>query len=389
MIPENLLPRRNPTGGTSATIDVSGYQPPRLGSTLAAQAKSPTPTVIRYRSGWWRRVSRTLLLTLTLLFFLSLLMPGYVLWREDETLRSSRPLFGSILETDRYGEMFVQTAGPFQGQAVVIVPGAGEWSDVWSDTIEELKEHDYYVISPDLPPFGFSDRPEDSSYSDEEQARRVITVLDELDVPEAVFVGPNIAAGIVVEIARAIPDRVVGLVLINPQLGNLYAEDVPQGRLRTMLLGNGLTRYYYVANWDLNPFLTQHRLRQMMAVDAAATPELAEALVRPHGTVEYAAAYGRWTNDRLAGLHGKRKPNVEDLATLADRTALLVGEEDPTISKTNMFTIAEHLPNSETFLFSELGHYPQFEDPHTFHEVLLDALEWIEGTEATSTVATS
>jgi pimeloyl-ACP methyl ester carboxylesterase len=192
-------------------------------------------------------------------------------------------------------------------------------------------------------------------------------------------VGSGVAAGVVLEVARAVPDRVDGLVLLNPQIGNYFADERLDEGWREFFLGSGLLRFYYLANWELNPLLIGRRMSELTAVDAAISPEVVEAIDRPRRTVDFAAHYGRWYRDRLAGLHARRRPDLEALSTINEPTAILWGERDPTVVDTHLFAYAKHLPNAELFILSELGHYPQLEDPQTFADALSTALTWIEG----------
>jgi pimeloyl-ACP methyl ester carboxylesterase len=86
--------------------------------------------------------------------------------------------------------IFVQESGPVSGRPVLLIHGTGAWSEIWRETIEPLSAAGFRTVAIDLPPFGYSEKPAAASaYSRENQARRIIGVLDALHIERAILVG--------------------------------------------------------------------------------------------------------------------------------------------------------------------------------------------------------
>jgi pimeloyl-ACP methyl ester carboxylesterase len=86
-------------------------------------------------------------------------------------------------------EMFVQEVGPPSGAPVVLIHGTGAWSEIWRQTLDTLAAHGFRAIALDMPPFGFSERPANATYTDEAQARRILGVLNALQLDSVTLVG--------------------------------------------------------------------------------------------------------------------------------------------------------------------------------------------------------
>jgi pimeloyl-ACP methyl ester carboxylesterase/predicted glycosyltransferase len=102
---------------------------------------------------------------------------------------------------------------------------AGPWpvahARMWKCQVPQLARR-HQVITVDPRGNGRSDRPADpAAYADTALAGDLLAVLDELAVPRAVLVGHCVAAWYVALVARDHPDRVHGLVMINPTAAHL------------------------------------------------------------------------------------------------------------------------------------------------------------------------
>jgi pimeloyl-ACP methyl ester carboxylesterase len=103
-----------------------------------------------------------------------------------------------------------------RGAPVVFIHGFGASLYSWRKTLPPVVAAGYRVVAFDNRGFGFSDKPRGGGYSNAEYARLVVTLLDSLGAANAVLVGHSMGGAIAAEVALTHPDRVRGLVLIDP-----------------------------------------------------------------------------------------------------------------------------------------------------------------------------
>lgn len=136
--------------------------------------------------------------------------------RETATREELAPSSGRLIQTSS-GGVFIQEKGPAAGIPVVLIHGTAAWSELWRGTIDALASAGFHVIAPNMPPFGFSDRPGD--YTRSRQAARINDVLEKLQAKPAIIVGHSFGAGAATEFAMLFPQRSRALVLVDAALG--------------------------------------------------------------------------------------------------------------------------------------------------------------------------
>ena len=139
-----------------------------------------------------RRIGRnTLYLVLCLLFVLTLVIGCYrfrSFQRETASNREIAPASGRFVPAADV-EIFIQESGPADGDILVFIHGTGAWGEIFRETMIPLNEAGYRTVTLDLPPFGFSDRPIENNYDRDEQARRILGVIDSLERDRVTLVG--------------------------------------------------------------------------------------------------------------------------------------------------------------------------------------------------------
>src|SRR5262245_41770914 len=106
--------------------------------------------------------------------------------REVADARDAAPRAGRHV-TAADVSMFVQEAGPADGQSVVFVHGTGAWSETWRETLTALAGAGYRAIAIDLPPFGYSQRPRQPVYDKQAQGRRIVAALEALGLRRTIM----------------------------------------------------------------------------------------------------------------------------------------------------------------------------------------------------------
>lgn len=129
-----------------------------------------------------------------------------------------------IVETNGTRIHYTRTGG--DGPALVIAHGYFDDALCRAPLIREL-ETDYDVIAYDARGHGRSDAPE-TGYGMDDRVADLIGVLDALGVDEAVLVGHSMGGSTVASTAAGHPDRVRGVVMIDPA-GMLVLDDHRDG----------------------------------------------------------------------------------------------------------------------------------------------------------------
>lgn len=299
--------------------------------------------------------------------------------RERDVAAAIAPLAGRFLETGD-GQIFLQDEGPRAGRPIVLVHGTAAWSEFWRGTIDHLKRAGYRVIALDLPPFGFSDRQPTHSYRRADQARRIASVLDQLELENAVMVGHSFGAGATVETVMRHGRRIGGLVLVAPALSlpENGAVAASSGSPAQAFLGLPVIPEALLATTATNPTLTRWLLSTMLARKEAATEELAAVLRRPMSRRETTRAFVQWARyfvgpDRTAlSLDPIRYGSLEVPASL------IWGTEDTVTPLAQGRRLQSLMPGTDLKLIEGAGHIPQIEAPARFRFVLVEMIAGLE-----------
>jgi len=292
------------------------------------------------------------------------------LTREDQALQAVLPPEGQLVETST-GGIFVQSAGPEDGQPVLFAHGTGAWSGLWRPVLERIGAEGYRAIGFDLPPFGFSARDPAGAYGRVRQAERIVALVDALEVAPLV-VAHSYGAGPAVEAVMRAPERFAGIVVVDGALG-LGSHEDPASLpvwLRPRMLREAVT-----ALTATNPLLTRTLLKPLLHRDAAATDAVIEVLQRPMVRQGSTEAFAEWLPFLMV-------PPVDALSTRAESyTALEVpviylwGDRDTVTPLAQGKELAALHPEARLVVLEDVGHIPQIEDEAGFVRALSEALE--------------
>jgi haloalkane dehalogenase len=120
------------------------------------------------------------------------------------------------------------TAGPADGQPVVLLHGQATWSYLFRKMIPVFADAGLRVIAPDMVGFGRSDKP--TQRSDHTSARHIewirALLFDVLDLKDITYVGQDWGGSIGLRLLAGRPERFSGIVITNAGL-NLGDVDLP------------------------------------------------------------------------------------------------------------------------------------------------------------------
>jgi pimeloyl-ACP methyl ester carboxylesterase len=277
--------------------------------------------------------------------------------------------WGHAVVRDADGHRVHLTRGG-SGPAVVCLHG---WPGGWFDyrLLRPLLEPVADVVALDLRGFGGSDRPDlpVEDYGRVAQAGVVRSVLDALGIERAVLVGYDVGSGIAIQVARDVPERVVGLALGNPMHAAAGALALDPDR-------RGEFWYQDFHLLDLAPALVDgepraveaylgHFYRHWGGRQEALGPEHLAALVRAY------AEPGAFT----ASLNWYRSGSSTVFAAMAARdappappvevpSAVVWGAADPLFPLPFAEGLEATLPGHTLTVVEDVGHFVPLEAPH-------------------------
>ncbi len=224
----------------------------------------------------------------------------------------------------------------------------------------ELAELGYRVIAPDLPGYGYSDKPRHLDYTIASQAQMVFNFLRRLKIDRAVLVGSSYGAAIAATIALDHAAMVEKLVLVGAVTNNkptryllmrLFSSPLIGDILSPLVVGSRrLLRLRMKRVYDRHSWVLDER-----RVDARHLPLRTRgahrAIIR---TVRH------WDAERVS-----REAHLQMQPTL-----LLWGDTDREVPLRDGERLHEEIPHSRLLVFRDCGHLPQEEYPQAFTKVV-------------------
>ncbi len=267
----------------------------------------------------------------------------------------------------------VATAGRSSDPALILVHGFGGSTFGWRHVMEPLAASGWYVVALDLPGFGLAEKGWDQSYAHESQAGYVLSVMDQLNIQDAVVAGHSMGGNVVSWVAALAPERVRGLALID-------AAIVSPALTRNTAAGTALS---------LPPLRRAARILIRSAFTEATFGELlgsafaVKSAVTPETIRGYAAAsqLPEWDAALLGVLRdGSKNALTRPIAEIMSRagapipTLILWGADDSWVPLSAGESLRDALPAATYVVLPGLGHVPFEEDPEAFTQTMQ---EWL------------
>ena len=293
--------------------------------------------------------------------------------RETETHTGAAPAGGRFVSAFDV-EIFVQEAGPPDAPAVVFVHGMGAWSELWRETLEATAAAGFRAVALDLPPFGFSERPATRTYGRQDQARRILGVIDAPGVEQATLVGHSFGGGPTMEAVLLAQARVRALVLADAAIG-LDAPVRGGGGPAAALLAIRPVRNALVSATATNPLLSRSLLARFVARPEAVNPARVRVLQRPLVIRGATDAFGDWLFHFLTAFDVSLSADSSAYRVLAVPALVIWGDLDTTTPLAQGRRLAEVIPGAELAVMPGVGHMPQIEDPPAFNQLLVEFLQ--------------
>lgn len=255
-----------------------------------------------------------------------------------------------------------QEAGDAKAPHMILIHGFISSNLVWNEVFLPLARSGFHVIAPDLPGYGYSDKPRYGEYTIASQARAVLGLMDRLGIGRATIVGASYGGAVAATLALDYPDRVANLVLVGA-----VTNDEPKKKLLLRLagvplLGDIATPLFLGSRWILRKRTEEVYRRLGYPVDERKLEARHHLLETANTHRAMIRTVRRWRADR-----------IEREASLIRQPTLLVwGEEDTHIPVNNAFKLRDAIPNSRLFVFRRSGHLPPTEYPEKFVEAVTE-----------------
>ena len=296
--------------------------------------------------------------------------------RETKTRHEAAPATGRFVQAGDV-ELFIQEMGPTDGQVILFIHGTAAWSGLWRETMTPLAAAGYHCIAIDIPPFGFSERPSAPSYGNADQAKRIVALMDALNIRHTILFGHSFGGGATLETALMIPERIDALILedvgalnLNLQLTSQDQSPSPAG----IFLNTRVVRNPVLAATATNPWFTKTLLSQMVLDPNDITAEKIKILQQPLVLQDATNALGDWLKSVLGVQEASLTSDPANYQSLTMPTLIVWGDSDTVIPLKEGEYLQSIMPNSQLVLMKGVNHIPHVEDLDTLMEIVLGFL---------------
>jgi len=269
--------------------------------------------------------------------------------------------FGAIraeyIEVERYVHLHVTDAG--EGRPIVLIPGWPLSDEMYEYQYTDLMNHDFRVIGITLRGFGRSDKPY-GAYNYDVHARDIKSVLDKLDIKDAVLGGFSMGGAIAIRFVSTYNSVHVSKLVLAGAAAPLWTQrkDFPYN-------------------------LTQSEVDELIALNFSDRPKLLANFAKIFSATETSLnnGIGKWLNGiglvatahaTAQCLYALRDTDLrEDLKEIKIPTLILHGRKDKICS----FELAEQMhagiKDSQLVPFENSGHSLFLEETKKFNFELM------------------
>ncbi len=322
---------------------------------------------------WFRRILKVIGVTLAALLMVIVLFWVRAELHESKARADVAPSTGRFVMADDV-ELFIQEMGPADGQSIVFIHGTAAWSELWLETMAPLADAGYHCIAIDIPPFGFSENPVAASYGNQDQAKRIVALMDALEVQRAILVGHSFGGGATMETALMVPDRIEALVLLAIGGLNLNLQPAPERQAPSVLemfLNTPALRNPVLATIATNPLFTKNIISRIVLDPADVTAEKVKIFQQPLVLQNATNTFGEWLNYALTVQELSLTSNPANYQALTMPALIIWGDSDTIIPIKDGEYLQTILPNAELVVMKDVNHIPYLEDNEKFVEIML------------------
>jgi pimeloyl-ACP methyl ester carboxylesterase len=257
------------------------------------------------------------------------------------------------------------------GPAVVLLHGTGGHAEAFCRNVLPLAAAGYRVYAIDLLGHGYTAKPAGSRYLMDDYAEHLIRFLDEVSPAPAFLVGESLGAWVAMRAALSHPGRVRAIA--NVVGGGLRPVPPTEQELAgwATLRDRGLAAVS-APSWET----WQARMHWLVADPASMTDEMIAVRERIYQQPELQRS-AAVIYDSLQQMLLGELPGALDSAEIGQvdvPVLYLWTDHNPTTPASVAAAAHELTRDSELVVFTDSGHWPQFEEPGRFNALVADYL---------------
>ena len=249
-----------------------------------------------------------------------------------------------------------RASGPEDAPVLVMIHGTSASLHTWEPLRERL-DNGFRVVAYDQPGHGLTGPHPDGLYTYRGMEDGLEAVLDAHGVGRAVLVGNSMGGWVAWRAALAMPDRVAGLVLIDPS--GMPTDEEAEGNLAFRLAANPAGRA--VLRHVTPRGMVESSLRQSVSREAVVTDAAVDRywrLTRRPGNRDAMTDMFATSREDLSGRLGE----------IVVPTLVLWGKEDALIPVSSAVRFRDAIPGAELVVYPGVGHLPMEEVPDAVAE---------------------
>lgn len=274
-----------------------------------------------------------------------------------------------LKEKNHNTELVYTEYGKENKKTLLFLHGFGESKETWRFLVPMLSQ-EYHLVLLDLKGFGQSPKVEDGAYSVYDQAKEVVSFIQEKNLHDLTLVGRSFGGGVALVLALMQKDQLIQknisrLILINSMA---YKQNLPSmlETLNQPIIG------YLGIHLISNDWMAEEAYR-FAFYNNSLIPKVSMAysssmLSMPLAKYVYLETVAQLVPDDINMIQ-KRYKEI-DLPTL-----ILWGKEDVSIRVYNAYKLDRDLINSKLRVFPKVGHMPNEEAPT---KVVYEILKFME-----------
>ncbi|PAU89167.1 2-hydroxy-6-oxo-6-phenylhexa-2,4-dienoate hydrolase [Pseudomonas sp. WN033] len=252
-------------------------------------------------------------------------------------------------------------------EVVIMLHGSGAGATGWANfhrNVDAFVEAGYRVILPDYPGWGKSDSIVTGEPRFDVNGRATLQLMDALDIDKAHLVGNSMGGGSALALTTRHPERVGKLILMG-------AGGVGKTSLFTPLPMEGIKLLFDVYK---NPSIES--LRRMLDVfvydPSALTDELIE--LRYKAMMENAHHLPNFLKS-VEMSQFNLGDYTNELPKIPNKTLITWGRDDRFVPIDWSLKFLNMIPNSTLHVFSQCGHWAQWEHAEPFNRLVIDFIK--------------
>ncbi|MFZ5493182.1 MAG: alpha/beta fold hydrolase [Pseudomonadota bacterium] len=235
--------------------------------------------------------------------------------------------------------------------------GAGGWTN-WQHNLQVFADAGYRAIAPDAFGYGLSSKPTDGTFDFETLMECLIKLFDQLGLDKVTLVGNSMGGAMSIRFSQDFPQRVKKLVVMGP--GGI-------GPMERYLAMPAIQKLKELGQEEGG--FSKDKLRRFLEYMAYSKDDVTEQLVNER--YEVAVTQPPRVFQTLS--IGDLRPRLSILKNLP--TMVLWGRDDRACPVESGMEILKECDKARLIVFSECGHWVQYEKASLFNKLCLDFLK--------------